>query len=81
MLAAGSFFASGGYGSVATLPPAVRAFDAFWPPAFVFEAMQGMMHRAALPPIGLLILPLLLSAVIGVTLGSWSLSQALQSQR
>jgi ABC-type multidrug transport system permease subunit len=77
VLAAGSFFAAGGYGSAATLPPAVRAFDVYWLPAYVFETMQGMMHRAALPDVSGLIVPLLLTAVIGVALGAWSLRRAL----
>lgn len=44
VLLAGSFFASGGYASIATLPAAVRGVNRFWPPSHVFEEMQGLMH-------------------------------------
>lgn len=67
---AGSFFASGGYGSVATLPPAVRAFDAFWPPAYVFEGMQSLMHRAEMPDQGALWAGMAVAAVLGVCFGT-----------
>jgi ABC-type polysaccharide/polyol phosphate export permease len=53
---AGTFFASGGFSSVATLPPAVRAFNQWWPPAYVFDGMQSVGFMAQLPSIsGLLI--------------------------
>ena len=46
VLAVGSFFAAGGFSSVTTLPPLVRHFAVFWPPAYAFEAMQWVMHAA-----------------------------------
>jgi hypothetical protein len=67
--AAGSFFASGGYASIATLPPLVRTLNTFWPPAYVFEAMQLTMHSATLPDLTGMLLALPLAAVAGVVFG------------
>ena len=39
---AGTFFASGGFSSLATLPPDVRAFNRWWPPAYVLDGMQSV---------------------------------------
>lgn len=75
--AAGSFFAAGGYGSVATLPPAVRAFDQFWPPAYVFEALQGIMHMAVVPDLAGMIIALPLAAGVAVAWGAWMVRRAL----
>lgn len=75
--AAGSFFASGGYGSVATLPPTVRAFDQFWPPAYVFEAMQGIMHMAVVPDLSGIFIALPLAAGLAIAFGAWMVRRAL----
>ena len=77
VLMAGSFFASGGYGSVSTLPPAVRTFNMFWPPAYVFETMQRWMHSAALVDVSSAIIPTLIAALIGMGLGLWMLRRVL----
>lgn len=77
--AAGSFFAAGGYASVATLPPLVRAFAVWWPPAYVFEAMQLTMHSEVAPDLGGMLLSLPVAALLGVGLGWWSLRRALRS--
>lgn len=71
--AAASFFAAGGYGSVATLPPAVRAFDAFWPPAYVFEALHAILHMPTLPNLSATfwILPLVAIGGLFLGLGLW----------
>lgn len=74
---AGSFFASGGYGSVATLPPAVRAFDLFWPPAYVFESMQFTMHSAQLPELAGTLMWLTPAALACLALGAATLRKAL----
>lgn len=70
---AGSFFASGGYGNVATLPPAVRAFDAYWPPAFVFETLHALLHMPILPDLSAVawILPLAVVSGLAFGLGLW----------
>lgn len=75
--AAGSFFAAGGYGSVATLPPAVRTFDRFWPPAYVFETMQATMHMAVIPELTTVFL--VLPGVMGlcVAFGVWMVRRVL----
>jgi ABC-type polysaccharide/polyol phosphate export permease len=75
--AAGSFFAAGGYGSVATLPPAVRTFDRFWPPAYVFEAMHALMHMAVVPDLTGFWVALPLAALLGVSFGLWMVRRAL----
>jgi hypothetical protein len=74
---AGSFFVSGGYASVATLPPAVRTFDMFWPPAYVFETMQAMMHMAVLPDLSSVFIALPLAAGLGVAFGAWMVRRVL----
>ena len=75
--AAGSFFAAGGYGSVATLPPAVRAFDQFWLPAYVFETMQAVMHMAVLPDLSSVYLALPFVAGLGVAVGIYMVKRSL----
>jgi ABC-type polysaccharide/polyol phosphate export permease len=75
--AAGSFFASGGYASVATLPPVVRTLNVFWPPAYVFEAMQRTMYSATLPDLTNLLLTLPLTSALGVAVGWGLLRQTL----
>jgi ABC-2 type transport system permease protein len=75
--AAGSFFAAGGYGSVATLPPAVRAFDMFWPPAYVFETMQAVMHMAVLPDLSGVLIALPVAADLGIAFGAWMMRHAM----
>ena len=74
---AGSFFASGGYGSVSTLPPAVRTFNMFWPPAYVFETMQAVMHMAVLPDLSSVSIALPLAAGLGVAFGAWMVRRAM----
>jgi len=74
--AAGSFFVAGGFSSVGTLPPAVRAFDAFWLPAYAFETMQAMMHGATLPNIAATWLVLLLVIAVCMGFGTWMLWRA-----
>jgi ABC-type multidrug transport system permease subunit len=68
VLFAGSFFASGGYASIATLPGAVRDANRFWPPSHVFEAMQWVMHGPFATLDGSLWFGLGVAAVGGVTL-------------
>jgi ABC-type multidrug transport system permease subunit len=75
--AAGSFFASGGYASIATLPPLVRTLNQFWPPAYVFEAMQLTMHSATLPDLRGMLLALPLAAGLTVAGGGFLLRRAL----
>jgi ABC-type polysaccharide/polyol phosphate export permease len=75
--AAGSFFAAGGYGSVATLPPAVRAFDQFWLPAYVFETMQAVMHMAVIPDLSNVYIALPFVAGLGVVFGAWMVRRAI----
>jgi ABC-type multidrug transport system permease subunit len=75
--AAGSFFASGGYASVATLPPLVRTLNTVWPPAYVFETMQRTMHSATLPDLTGMLLALPVTAVLGVVFGGLLLRRAL----
>lgn len=77
VLMAGSFFVSGGYASVATLPPAVRTFDMFWPPAYVFETMQAIMHMASLPDLSNAFWALPLAAFTGIAFGIWIIRRAM----
>jgi hypothetical protein len=62
---------------VATLPPAVRTFDRFWPPAYVFEAMHALMHMAVVPDLTGFWVALPLAALLGVSFGLWMVRRAL----
>jgi ABC-type multidrug transport system permease subunit len=77
VVAAGSFFASGGYGSVATLPPFVRAFDVYWPLSYAFETMQIMMHGSAIPDISGVIMGMVAAAFISLGFGALMLRRAM----
>ena len=74
---AGSFFASGGFSSVATLPRGVQVFDRFWPIAHVFETMQAQAWMAAPPSAAPMLIGSLLAAVAGAGLGAWALRRRL----
>lgn len=67
---AGTFFASGGFTSLATLPPAVRAFNQWWPPAYVFDAMQSVAFMAQPPPVTGLIVGEVIAASLALLLGA-----------
>lgn len=75
--AAGSFFAAGGLSSVATLPPTVRMFARFWPPAYVFETMQALMHMAVPPDFTGIYLALPVVAGLSVAFGAWMVRRAM----
>ncbi|WP_024287217.1 ABC transporter permease [Cellulomonas sp. KRMCY2] len=66
---AGTFFASGGFSSLATLPPAVRAFNQWWPPAYVFDGMQSVAFMAQPPSMTGLLLGESLAAILALTVG------------
>lgn len=67
---AGSFFAAGGFSSVPTLPPAVRAFDQYWPPSWAFEIINNHTFMASSPdPVRPLVL-LSVLALSGIIIGS-----------
>nr|WP_300149273.1 ABC transporter permease [Propionicimonas sp.] len=74
---AGSFFAAGGFSSVATLPTGVQAFDRFWPPSYVFEIMQAWTWMPDPPDILPMALATTAAALIGVSIGGWALSRRL----
>ncbi|MDU0348144.1 ABC transporter permease [Actinomyces sp. MRS3W] len=74
---AGSFFAAGGFSSVATLPRAVQAFDRFWPPAYVFESMQAQAWMTQPPSPGPILLGGAIAALVGVGAGVWALRRRL----
>lgn len=67
---AGSFFASGGFSSVPTLPPAARAINAWWPIAHVFETLNNHTLMAQAPPSGIPLLGFALAALIATTIGA-----------
>lgn len=66
---AGSFFASGGFSSVPTLPAGVRAFDQYWPPSWVFEFINNHAHMAVMPAPARPLMLLSCLAVIGLATG------------
>lgn len=70
---AGTFFAAGGFSSVATMPPAVRAFDRWWPPAYVFESMQAWAFMSEPPALTALLLGMAFAAVTALMLGAFVL--------
>ncbi len=66
---AGSFFAAGGLSSVPTLPPIARSIDRYWPPSWVFEALNNHALMAEPPnPVQPLVL-LTALAIFGVLIG------------
>ncbi len=65
---AGTFFAAGS--SIATLPPHVRAFDQWWPPAYVFNGMEHVALMTTPPPYGALLVAETVAAFIAIALGA-----------
>lgn len=74
---AGSFFASGGFSSVATLPRGVQVFDRFWPVSHVFETMQAQAWMVDPPSAVPMLVGSLLAAAAGSALGMWALRRRL----
>ena len=50
LVALGSYFASGGFIPVPALPPLARALDVWWPPSYVFEWVNPVLHDFAAQP-------------------------------
>lgn len=71
---AGSFFASGGFSSVATLPAGVRVFDQYWPPSWVFEIINNHTHMATPPGVGQPLVLLCGLAAVGLLTG-WAVAR------
>lgn len=74
---AGSFFAAGGFTSVATLPLPVQAFDRYWPPAPVFDTLQGLTWMPNPPDPTGMIIGTAIAAAASITLATWSLARRL----
>lgn len=74
---AGSFFAAGGFSSVATLPRPVQVFDRFWPLAAVFENLQAWTWMTTPPSPAPMMLASGIAAVLGVGIGAWALHRRL----
>lgn len=70
---AGTFFASGGFSSIATLPPNVRELNQWWPPAYVLDGMANVALMATPPPVGMLFVGEAIAAVIAIALGAIAL--------
>ncbi|QOR69438.1 ABC transporter permease [Ruania alkalisoli] len=75
MAALGSYFASGGFISVSALPPLARAINTWWPPSYVFEWSNPLLHSFADRP-GLAEV----AAVVGAAVVAMALA-ALAAQR
>lgn len=67
---AGSFFASGGFSSVPTLPPTARAIDNWWPIAHVFETLNNHAHMAQAPAATLPLIGFTTAALIATAIGA-----------
>lgn len=74
---AGSFFASGGFSSVATLPRAVQEFDRYWPPAALFESLQAWTWMTDPPSPFPILAATVVAAVLSIGLGGWALGRRL----
>lgn len=74
---AGSFFAAGGFTSVATLPRPVQFFVRFWPPAPVFETLQAWTWMTNPPSPAPVLLGATVAALLGVLIGAWALGRRL----
>ena len=47
LIALGSYFASGGFVSVAAMPPVARTFAVWWPPSYLWEWANPVLHGFA----------------------------------
>ena len=74
---AGTFFASGGFSSLATLPPDVRAFNLWWPPAYVLDGMQSVALMSRPPAMTSLLVGEAVAAVLAIALGVWAVRKRL----
>ena len=74
---AGTFFASGGFSSLATLPPDVRAFNRWWPPAYVLDGMQSVALMSRPPTMTSLLVGEAVAAVLAIALGVWAVRKRL----
>ena len=77
VMTAGSFFAAGGFSSANTLPAIVRQFDVFWPPTYVFETMQMMMHGAEFIHSSSMWWILMAVIILCLSLGVWMFYRAI----
>lgn len=68
LLALGTYFAAGGFIPVPGLPPTARAFAALWPPSYVFEWTNPLLHGFSHWLTASQLLAVLAAAVLGVGL-------------
>jgi ABC-type multidrug transport system permease subunit len=65
MMALATYFAAGGFIPVPGLPPAARAFAAWWPPSYIFEWTSPLLHNFSRT----VTVPMLLAALGAATVG------------
>ena len=70
LVAIGSYFASGGFVPVPGLPPLARALATWWPPAYVFEWANPVLHGFRDMPSTGALLAVGAGAVLGVVLAA-----------
>ncbi|WDH78175.1 ABC transporter permease [Microbacterium esteraromaticum] len=75
MLALGSYFASGGFIPVSGLPPLARTVAEWWPPTYVFEWANPVLHGFAAGPSALSIAAVLTAAAVTVGAAMWAARQ------
>ncbi|MBD8507014.1 ABC transporter permease [Hoyosella sp. G463] len=76
LLALGSYFASGGFISVSALPPLARALNTWWPPSYVFEWSNPLLHGFESGPTLVAVASVSLAAVLGIGLAAAAAQQA-----
>ncbi|RZU62844.1 ABC transporter permease [Zhihengliuella halotolerans] len=76
LLALGSYFASGGFIPVSALPPLARGINTWWPPSYVFEWANPLLHgfesHAAPAMIGAVGLFAVVAAALAALSAQWA---------
>lgn len=72
LLALGTYFAAGGFTPVPGLPPIARGFSSVWPPSFVFEWANPLLHGFTTELPWTRLLALTIAAAVGLAVASWS---------
>ncbi|WP_278313971.1 ABC transporter permease [Lolliginicoccus levis] len=76
LLALGSYFASGGFISVSALPPLARGINTWWPPSYVFEWSNPLLHGFESRPALAAVASVSAAAVLGLALAAIAAQRA-----
>ncbi|WP_407319301.1 hypothetical protein UQW22_02670 [Isoptericola halotolerans] len=76
LLALGSYFASGGFVPVSGLPPLARAVNTWWPPSYVFEWANPLLHGFTSRPSAAVVAAAVVAAALAVILAAVATQRA-----